>query len=215
MAEIDYEKDLIVLLPGRDERAVLQALLERKPALGIRSVSVDFEQHPGRDPGCRLDSDKYLRRYAKRYRHALVVFDREGCGKETRSRTDLEAEVEAALASSGWGNRAAAIVIDPELEAWVWSPSPHVPASLGWTGSMDELRGWLSGKQLWRPGEPKPHRPKEAVETALYQAKRPRSSLIYGELARVVGLSSCVDPAFQKLRGVLREWFASSVIPPS
>lgn len=215
MAELDYEKDLIVLLPGKDEKAALQALLGREAALGIRPVSADFETHPERDPGCRLRSNQYLQRYIRRYRHALVVFDHEGCGKETRSRVDLEAEVETALASSGWGDRAAAIVIDPELEVWVWSPSPHVPMALGWTGSMDDLKVWLSEKRLWRPGEPKPHCPKEAVEAALQRAKRPRSSMIYGELARIVGLTSCADPAFQKLRKVLREWFPGPDISPS
>jgi hypothetical protein len=33
-----------------------------------------------------------------------------------------------ALFTSGWENRAAAVVLDPELEIWVWSDSPEVEA---------------------------------------------------------------------------------------
>jgi hypothetical protein len=44
----------------------------------------------------------------------------------------MENDLEARLSQSGWPSGCcAAIVIDPELELWVWSRSPHVPAVLG------------------------------------------------------------------------------------
>jgi hypothetical protein len=65
-------------------------------------------------------------------------------------------------------------------------------------------KGFLSA------GATKPVKPKEAVEVLLRTARKPRSSSIYLELARVVGTDHCTDPAFLKLRSCLREWFPAS-----
>jgi hypothetical protein len=89
-------------------------------ALGIRPVAFDVYPHPERDPGCRLKAHEFLRVALASHEHALVLFDRAGCGKEGVGRAALEREVEERLAASGWSARAAAIVMDPELEAWVW-----------------------------------------------------------------------------------------------
>ena len=111
--------------------------------------------------------------------HALVVFDREGSGHESDPVSDLEEEVTRRLAAAGWGDRAAAIAIDPELEVWVWSDSPHVDRCLGWEGEQPSLRAWLEEQGMWPPGEPKPQDPKLAVELALRRARKPRSSALY------------------------------------
>jgi hypothetical protein len=80
------------------------------------------------------------------HEHALVLFDRAGRGKEGVGRAALEREVEERLAASGWSARAAAIVMDPELEAWVWVDSPHVERIVGWAGARGGLRGWLESE---------------------------------------------------------------------
>lgn len=205
-----YDLDLFVLVPGRDERASLSAILHRPESLGIRSLRWRIEQHEARDAGCLLRAHEYLRTALNESAHALVVFDREGCGKERRTREELEREVEARLASSGWGDRAVAVVIDPELEMWVWSDSPHVSGVLGWNDQPTGLRDWLTEQGLLQGGQVKPDRPKEAMERVLGRIHRPRSSRIYGELAQRVSLERCTDPAFMKLRRVLVRWF-----PPS
>ena len=137
----------------------------------------------------------------------MVIFDCEGCGNENLSRQRLEEEVEGRLAANGWPDRSRAIVIDPELEAWVWSNSPHVDAAMGWTGRTPGLRRWLMEKGMLQATEQKPRRPKEAVEMALRVVQKPRSSAIYRELARTVGLERCTDPAFLKLKETLQRWF--------
>jgi len=137
---------------------------------------------------------------------ALVVFDREGCGR-IEPRETIEKEVEARLAANGWANRSAAVVIDPELEAWVWSDSPHVQTALRWTKGRPQLEEWLVQKGYRHPEQQKPHQPKKAVEDLLRLSKTPRSSSIYRELAEQVSFQRCTDPAFLKLRQVLKQWF--------
>ncbi|MGQ9651559.1 MAG: methylation-associated defense system protein MAD4 [Phycisphaerae bacterium] len=205
-----YAKDLFVLVPGKDERACLAAILSRWQSLGIRPITWDIEQHEQRDGGCYRVAHEYLRTAMHQYAHALLVFDREGCGNEQRARDELEREVEVRLSSSGWDDRAAVVVIDPELEMWVWSDSPHVGDVLGWKDQATGLRDWLTEQGFLRTGQIKPDRPKEAVERVFRRLHRPRSSRIYAELAQRVSLERCTDPAFLKLRRVLARWF-----PPS
>ena len=200
-------RDLVVLIADKNIEGALRGLLSRPQALGLSEISCDLYVHPERDPGCRLRGHHFLKPFAHRYAHALVVFDREGCGREDEERASLESQVEDRLSSSGWDDRAAAVVIDPELEIWVWNDSPHVESALGWSGEMS-LRGWLMQKGWLREGESKPAQPKTAVEEALRVARRPRSSSMYHELARKVGTDRCVDAAFLKLKQTLVRWFS-------
>ncbi|HUW81404.1 MAG TPA: hypothetical protein VMZ31_01260 [Phycisphaerae bacterium] len=135
------------------------------------------------------------------------MFDRVGSGREGDPVSDLEEQVTRRLSAAGWGNRASAITIDPELEVWVWSDSPHVDRCLGWEGQQPSLRMWLEEQGMWSPNEPKPKDPKRAVELALRHARKPRSSAVYRQLADTVGLQRCSDPALARLRALLRTWF--------
>lgn len=185
----------------------VKGLLSRYPALGIREVISDVFVHPHHDPGCLLEGHDFLRLYISSHRHALVMLDREGSGREDLPRDTLEKRIEISLAHAGWEDRACAIVIDPELEIWVWSGSPHVDIVLGWEGRQPNLRAWMMAEGFLRPDQIKPNRPKEAVEQALRLASRARSSSRYLELARKVSLEQCVDPAFAKLKQTLKTWF--------
>jgi hypothetical protein len=203
-------KDLVVLAADRNMELAVRGLLStRAPALGIRKVSFDTFAHPERDPGCRLKSHEFLRGFAGSYSRAIVLFDREGCGAEAKSRIELEAEVVAQLDVSGWAGRTAVVVLDPELEVWVWAQSHHVEQTLGWQGPPNGLRFRLVEEGLWKAGEPKPHAPKKAVEHALWTARKPRSSAMYQRLAETVSLAACNDEAFTKFRNVLSSWFSA------
>ena len=205
----DCEGDLVILVPGRDEQAALEGILARHEALGFRPISAEFQRHPDRDPGCLLRAHEFLRPQANRFRHALVLFDRKGCGQEGKGRAGLEHEVESRLSASGWGDRAAVVVIDPELEVWVWSDSPHVEAHLGWEGREPDLHTWMLQEGFLQQDQAKPARPREAVDRVLRVARKRRSSSIYRQLAQDVSLTRCEDPAFLKLRETLRSWFGS------
>jgi hypothetical protein len=202
-----YESDLVVLTADKNMKFAIEGLLNRPQVLGIRPMAPVFYIHPERDPGCLLRADAFLRPFARRFTHAIVMFDREGCGKEKRTREVLEQQVALALSRSGWADRAAVIVIDPELENWVFSDSPEVDAAMGWGGNNPPLRTWLVDQNYLAAGEAKPARPKAAMEAALSHMRVPRSSFIYGDLAQRVGFGRCTDGAFQKLKATLRTWF--------
>ncbi len=199
--------DLVALVPGRDEQAALEGILSRHRALGIGQVSYAIDRHTGRDPGCRLRAVDHLKSAIGLYRHAIVLFDHEGSGGETTPACDLERQVEEALARSGWQDRAACIVIEPELEIWVWSDSPHVDLELGWAGRHPTLREWLISENFLTANTAKPADPKAAMERAMRQARKPISPHVFARLAETVGLNRCGDRAFLKLKTVLRGWF--------
>jgi hypothetical protein len=207
MNECVYESDLVVLTADKNMKFSMEGLLSRPQALAVRPLAAVFYIHPESDPGCLLHADAFLRPFVKRFAHAIVMFDREGCGKDKITRGELEQQVASALSRSGWADRAAVIVIDPELENWVFSESPEVDTAMGWKGNNPPLRKWLEEQNYLVAGEVKPARPKEAMEAALRHVRMPRSSSIYGNLARHVGFWRCTDGAFRKLKATLRAWF--------
>jgi hypothetical protein len=204
-------KDLILLVADKNMEFSLRGLLSRSHSLRFRPVTFDLNVHPERDHGCLRTAHELLRSSANRYQRALVLLDHAGCGREAVERSVLESEIEERLGETGWGDRAAAVVISPELENWVWSDSPHVERALGWDRGPAPLRSWLQDKGLLEAGAAKPAEPKEAVELVLRTVRTPRSSSIYLELARSVSTDRCTDPAFLKLKRCLREWFPSPV----
>ena len=135
------------------------------------------------------------------------MFDYEGCGTVDISAGLLEKQIEDDLARAGWPDRSAVIIIDPELEMWVWSDSPHVDEELGWRTKTPNLRLWMEAKGFWPTGQAKPRRAKEALEAALHEVRKPRSSAIYQSLAEKVSLARCEDRAFRKFKDTLLKWF--------
>ena len=125
------------------------------------------------------------------------------------TRSQLEQKVEAKLFRVGW-QQAAAIVLEPELEIWVWSDSPHVVEILGW--KQPDLNRWLKHQRFLRENELKPTRPKESMEAALRQVRKPRSSILYRRLAEKVSLGRCTDDAFNKFKTTLQNWFNSKAL---
>jgi hypothetical protein len=204
------ENDLVVLVADGQMEFAVRGLLTRNQAIKFQELSVDIHVHPNKDPGCLLRGHDFLRPFYRQYRHALIMLDREGCGREDASRQDLESELEQRLSTTGWDNRAAAIVLDPELEIWVWSDSPEVDAVLGWADKTPRLAEWLQSEGYSTSGQTKPKRPKEAMEQALRLARKGRSSAIFLELAQRVSVNRCIDPAFLKFKNTLREWFPNA-----
>lgn len=202
--------DLIVLTADKDAHLAFDALLRRHEALDIRRITWSIIRSPEHDPGVLRQCALLLQLYVGTHRHALVVLDRRGCGKEHCSREELEQQLERELSENGWRERCAAIVLDPELEAWVWSDSPEVGATLGWAGRSPDLHSWLRNAGYLGVGDRKPKRPKEAMQQALREVRTPRSSALFAALAKKVSVRRCNDPAFDKLRATLNQWFPFS-----
>jgi hypothetical protein len=201
------QQDLVVVVADKDMEYTIRGLLSREKALRMRAVSAEVFAHPEHDPGCYLRSHTFLRSMVNKYAKAIVLFDRAGCGADARTRAKLEAEVEERLGGSGWKGRCGAIVLDPELEIWVWSDAPHVAEILGWRGRTPPLPQWLRDEQFWQDGAAKPHAPKEAMQAVLRLTQLPRSASRYKQLAEAVSLDRCRDAAFLKLKRTLQVWF--------
>jgi len=209
MTEPSFEYDLVVLTAGKDESEIVRTLAERRyESLGIRPIRCSVLHHPRRDPGCARESPQILQTYLTRAARALVVFDWEGSGREGKTAAEIETEVTRMLESGGWVDRCTVIVIAPELEAWLWTSSPHVSRTLGWGDDYAALVDILQARGFdFIDG--KPDRPKEAVEMCLREKRIQRSSALYGEIAAKVTLKRCADRSFLKLQRTLRDWFAT------
>ena len=201
-------KELVVLAADKDLQFALEGLLARSEALGIRPIEKDIFVEPEHDPGCALRGVEFLRPFANQYRHGLLIFDHEGSGREGHARKQLQDDLNRAFAGFWGEHRACAIVIAPELEAWVWSTSPHVAEIAGWGSRHTKLRRWLVQQRWLGRDEIKPARPKEAFQATLRQARHPRSASLYRQLAERVSLQDCEDEAFREFRDVLRTWFS-------
>lgn len=199
--------DLIVLVPDKHIEQTILGLLARHRSLGIRAPKIaQVLVHPNRDPGVYESSHELLQPFVGAARYALVILDRAWQGAPSNDPDVLNAHIEGKC-NLNWGSDVRCVCIDPEIENWIWSDSPHVASELGWN-SLDELRAWLNAQNLWPEGHVKPPDPKLAFEAATRAKRRVPSSAIFRSLAGKVGLSRCGDPAFQRLRTILKEWFA-------
>jgi len=206
------ERDLVVVAADKDIEQILEGVLRRPAALGIRPVDYKLLVHEKRDPGCYLTSQELLQPYAKGWAHGLVVFDRAWDGAPSSDPAILSANVDAKLASL-WQDRARCIVIEPEVESWVFGDSPHVADALGWAGRIPPLRDWLQAKGLWPEDRAKPPDPALAFRKATYAAKVKPSAAVFRKIADKVSLERCTDPSFGRLRTTLRGWFPPAASP--
>lgn len=202
-------RDLVVLTADVQQEKTLETLLrDRHQALGIREVYFDIFRHPRKDSGVCREAHAFLRQYQQSHTYALVLLDKEWSGSPGDS-TALREQIGRRMEQSGWPiERYAVVVIDPELEAWVWANSPVV---------AEELRTeWLAIRTLadeqgvWPSDLAKPTRPKELLEAILRRQRRPRSAAIFQSIARRISLGRCVDPAFLLLRETLQRWFSTN-----
>ena len=107
----------------------------------------------------------------------------------------------------GGPDRIAFLVIEPELEAWLFGGSDaHLQNAVSWP-RPDTIREWMQTQGHLQPGQGKPADPKAAIEAVLTQAQIPLSSEIFEAQARRVSLARCQDRAFQKFRSTLQRWF--------
>ena len=202
--------DLVVLVADKDLEEAVRALLTRTDDLELGSFRFEVRRHPNRDGGCRTGAANFLRPFLRRYRRSLVLFDRDGCGSDL-SRVEIQGDVETDLSRNGWAGRTKTVVIDPELEAWVWGDLPRTSRILGWGDDVADLRRRLRSRSLWESRGTKPSDPKMAMRTAMECAppghRRKRSARIFHEIASSAAVDHCQDPAFNELKRTLQTWF--------
>lgn len=199
-------RDLVLLVPDKNTESALRGALGRHRALGIRQIDFRILVEQGRDGGVRRRGAQVLSVVRGQYSHAAMVMDYEGSGANVGP-GELEAQLDHVL-SGTWGDRAKAIVIEPEVDVWMWGAEAHLRSTMGWEFE-EGIRAWLQAQAFAFGDDGKPARPKEALEAAFRRAKVPRSSARYEHVAQRISLASCIDPAFVRLRAALATWFGS------
>ena len=141
--------DLVCVVADSNMQAALSGLLNRPQALGIRPITVEIPVHEQRDPGCFYRPTEILDRYRESAQHALIIFDYSWDGVPAATGAELESLLEEKLRGEGMAGWAVPVVIEPELEAWVFSASPHVDQVLGWRSRKPDLRESLRQRGMW------------------------------------------------------------------
>ena len=198
-------QDLVLLVADKNMHFALEGALQRPDALDIRPVEFKFDVHSGRDGGARKTGPQMLALRRRVFSHALLVLDFEGSGTKLADAGALEGELDDRLGKD-WGTQDKAIVIEPELDIWMWGSDNLIETVIG-RPSESGLRPWLRERGFEFDANDKPKRPKEALETVLLQTRQPRSSALYQSVASKISLRKCTDGAFQRLRHQLVTWF--------
>lgn len=197
-------QDLFVLAADTSMETVIEKGLQRNESLGIRQVTVHATTHAGRDGGARTTGVSLMATQASLFEHGLLVFDHEGSGAREAA-LDLEARLDEELARA-WGDRAKAIVIDPEVDIWLWGSNNALAQVLNWS-NPNSIRDWLLSEGFAFDTANKPIRPKEAIEAVLRECRIVRSAAIYGKIVERISLARCTDQAFRRLSEALAGWF--------
>lgn len=197
--------DLVVFVADKNMHFALKGALQRPEALGIRQISFDFRIHPGRDGGVRTTGVATLALEQRRFRHALMVLDYEGSGAPQATDIELEEDLDRALRTY-WGEAAKAIVIDPELDIWMWGADNALREAVKWP-HVTPIRDWIDQENFQLSNNGKPLRPKEALSAVFRECRLPRSSANYLKIASKISLARCGDASFHRLRAQLRTWF--------
>ena len=198
-------KDLVMLVADKNMQFTLQGALSRPKALGIREITFEFRTHMGRDGGVRTSGAEALALESRRFTHALLVLDHEGSGAR-EAPLDLEQQLDQQLGAR-WGENAKAIVISPELDAWLWGNDNLLAEVFQWPSGEPPIRDWLHARKFEFGDNRKPLRPKEALEALRPIHRLPRSSALYRKVAERISLPRCTDPAFLRMAETLRRWF--------
>ncbi len=157
------------------------------------------------DPGVFRTAHDMLAPFLNSHRRAIIVLDAAWDGSPGAEA--IRAGISRRMVAAGWSpERFVVVVIEPELEAWIWQDNPHVAEAFRFPGEIP-LRGWLEAKGEWPKGQSKPTDPKRAVEKVCRFTRTPRSSATYRRITERVSIRSCCDRAFLGLTEALRRWF--------
>lgn len=206
-------RDCIFLLADKNMQAAFEGFLTRHAfyqRLGCGNFSFDPRHDIAvasgdNDPGLYTRGHELLRPYQTTHRHAVVVLDAEWEGSPGKEA--ITDHLVAQIAATGWtADQFAVIVIDPELENWIWQQNDHVARGLGF-GNSHELMADMDLQAAWPQGQAKPSSPKEVFEALLRKKRIPRSSAIYKQITSQVSVKRCQDSAFQQFIVSLQTWF--------
>lgn len=216
---MNTHEHLAILVPDGAYPLVLQEFLDgRAKSLGLRRVPFVIKNDPFRDSS--REAVDLLRPFQRQSSHAMIIRDLHGSGWESRGAHALESSLKEGMVRSGWAeNQCCAIVVEPEIEAWMRFDSTHIHRlvrerarkKLEWDDLLlkpliDEIIVKNGGSGV----DGKPLNPKEVFEDVLRYFGIQRSNALYGQLARAESLKGCVVPSFQRLTSKLKAWFPAN-----
>ncbi len=205
-------RELVILVADATMEAVLRTFFERQAVqktLGCGELAIDPVQDIFRDPvhtdgGVHRRAHEILRRYLRTHRRALVFLDQQ-FGAE-RPADQVRLEILENLRRNGWADRCEVVVIDPELEVWMWQESPHVARAVGHRGNRS-LRQQLAEEGEWPDDLEKPRAPKETLQRLIRENRVGVATGVYCDIAKQVSVRGCTDASFRHFLTTLRSWF--------
>jgi len=167
---------------------------------------VDITRAKGRaDGGLWRHARILLEGYQQTHQRLVVCLDRDFGGSPGQEK--IREDITRQLVAAGWEEKNfVVLVIDPELEQWIWQDSEHVERALKHT-RPPTLREHLAATGEWPEGSPKPLDPKSTLQKIVDRSRLDRSSDLYGKITSRVSVKNCVDPEFHRFAETLRTWF--------
>jgi hypothetical protein len=204
---------LFFMVADRDIEAMVTGFLQKERA-DLRLGCAPFEFDPkldleraaaDKDSGLYVRGAQHVLRRRQTHAHVVLMLDSEWDGSPGAAAIDMKLRED--LRKCGCSdNDSEVIVLEPEIEAWMWVDKLEVAREFGFESS-EELRRWLTDEGFDLGANHKPLRPKEALHAALRAKRKARSSATFAAVAAKVSLSACQDPALLKLRATLQRWF--------
>lgn len=206
-------KDCFFYVADKNIEAIIRGLFSRNNifnVLGIRNIDVDLDKDLKvasglNDPGIYSKGHHILKALSRSYEHVFIILDSTWEGSPGAIR--IADKIIRNMISVGWRkNRIQVIVVDPEIENWIWQDNINVARALNFKPES-KMRKWLEDNNLWPKENVKPPDPKKAVEEILKNNGLPRSSSIYQEIASKVSFRRCQDESFRVFVKTLKNWF--------
>ncbi len=197
--------DLVALVPDVHIDAIIRALVQRLwPQISFRSVKAKG------DPDVFHQAAERLRRFIRQAHYALVILDfRWARPSDLETSHQVRENLKDRLSQSGWQDRCEVVVIDPEIEIWLWADVRTLARAIEPEHENEILK-------LLPQGSVKPRNPKEELDRVIsqinrdYRVRAKRDTRLYERFAWEIPkkrLERCADPAFQHLRSALSSWF--------
>lgn len=196
-------KDLLVLTADKNALFLIESFLERINSGNVFTYKVI--SHPGHDCGVIKKAAEFVRPFINEYNYLITIFDYEGCG-DNATIMNIENKVITLLSQNGWQDKNDCLVIDPEIDLWVWVNECYLRKISNWTSSQS-IYDFLKQNGFSFNSQNKPDRPKEAFEFLLRKQQIPRSSSLYKSLAKIANYKKCTEKSFNKFYSIVSERF--------
>ncbi len=218
-------RDCVFLVADSHMETVFKTFLglrHRHEKLGTAPFRFDAERDlllAGNDPAVYRKGHDFLQSYRRTHRYAVLVLDFQF--EHQKKPDEIVAEMTSKMIANGWNaEQIQVVLIQPELEAWLWQDNPNIQEVFFRNLSPTEkpkapaLRQWLCDQRLWPMECVKPPDPKTAMMKAAEEFRAGAPMAVFTEVFRRVSVHGCQDAAFHTLRDALKRWFPQAECAP-